>query len=407
MISVIFGDIGTGKSFTAVSAIILPALKAGRKVVTNIPLNLDALSEYAGNINQLQKTATMDDISLMLLSLNGDEIISGAWAGAVFVLDEFSLLLPAGTKDVNISKRNKLFFSMSRHFTDGANSTEIVLLAQSPTQIASYVRNLVAQSTELIRADFGNTPLITSIIYRKCPLTKTEKKDCELERSTKSGYDKDYFKYYRSQTMSDSVVSEKSINGKTNLLKSKAFLSFVASLAIFPLLAYWAFSSSVSLFDEETISPAAHAQKSDLGSIVAKSPVLKSPPVSVPAKPAPIQPVQSSETLGQSFSKLGGQASRIQSDLKPSKFSDDENDPFAGAVFYLFGTVEARGKTTYLLSFVDADGGHHRVDAADLSVYGYSIRKHGTVLMLAKRGVSRVLTYRKLTEPERKNDSAL
>ena len=50
-VNLLLGSPGSGKSYEAVAFHVLPSLQAGRKVITNLPLNVDEFLKFDKNID--------------------------------------------------------------------------------------------------------------------------------------------------------------------------------------------------------------------------------------------------------------------------------------------------------------------------------------------------------------------
>lgn len=135
-ISAYTGLPGHGKSYGVVENVIVPALKAGRRVFTNIPLNADKCAEL------LRSTADQFDIADVIANPNWwtDVFVPGS----ILVIDEIWRLWPAGLSPNKIRVSDKSFLAEHRHMvgTNGA-STEVVLVTQDLSQIATFARDLV------------------------------------------------------------------------------------------------------------------------------------------------------------------------------------------------------------------------------------------------------------------------
>lgn len=122
----IVGTPGSGKSYEAVKEHIVPALKGGRPVVTNIPLNVDEVANRLGVSRELVHVEEPREGRLEPFS-TVEEL--EAWhyqdpetkRGALYVIDEAQLIYPSGgTKKPIVD-----FFSLHRHY-----GVDVVMLTQ-------------------------------------------------------------------------------------------------------------------------------------------------------------------------------------------------------------------------------------------------------------------------------------
>lgn len=128
---------GSGKSYGVVANQVLPALKAGRLVVTNLPLKVELLQqEIPGcEVRTFLTSQIAEDPESM------DTVFP---PGCVAIIDECWRLWPAGRKVDKIPEAYKSFLAEHRHRVDEEQrSTQIVLVTQDLAQIANFARQLV------------------------------------------------------------------------------------------------------------------------------------------------------------------------------------------------------------------------------------------------------------------------
>lgn len=129
---------GAGKSYGVVENVILPSLRKGRTVYTNIPMNYD----------ELQKDKT---IKGNLVTFRNEDVTE-TWldelpAGIIFVLDEAWRVYPAGVRADKMPESYKSFLAEHRHKVDeNGNSNEIIFVTQDLSQLASFVRKLIEET---------------------------------------------------------------------------------------------------------------------------------------------------------------------------------------------------------------------------------------------------------------------
>lgn len=141
---------GAGKTYTVVKEVIVPALRQGRKVITNVDgVNARAIAEYLQltqeEINDLLVVGSSDDFgpatdtALNIRSLFPREGVdprkdhSRQYRDAVIVIDEIQNIYPAGNKKV--CEDGLLFVSKHRH-----QGYDIVMVSQSFKSIAKEFR---------------------------------------------------------------------------------------------------------------------------------------------------------------------------------------------------------------------------------------------------------------------------
>lgn len=150
---------GDGKTYEAVKSVILPAIKRGQRVVTNIRgLNPEKIGEHLGvpaaRVRALIKEFHIDDALgtggvkpefFPTEGGNDDGILE--W-GAYNVIDEAHFIFGTGSKFDN---RGKYFLRQHRHENVDDQSTQIVLITQSIDDLTSSVRNVVRATTRCIK----------------------------------------------------------------------------------------------------------------------------------------------------------------------------------------------------------------------------------------------------------------
>jgi zona occludens toxin len=194
-----FGKPGSGKSYSVVEFVVIPALKKGRHVVTNIPLEGELLEQvYGGKVTQLPLDA-LDDPAL-------PETIPH---GAVAVIDECWRRWPSGQKVSNCAKNDLQWLKEHRHRVDSAgNAMQVVLVTQSPSDLASWVRQLIAHSFHMYKLEeVGSKGRFGIKVYAGCPTGDRIPKKSQI-RQAYGTYKAEIYQYYKSATQSESIGSD-------------------------------------------------------------------------------------------------------------------------------------------------------------------------------------------------------
>ena len=139
--SVYVGPPGSGKTYEAVSEVVVPAVKAGRRIVTNINgLDEDALADFTGVRDPEIVLVTEDqlrDIASYPTKERPGAIVQG---GDLIVVDEAHNVFPA-TGAASMDKDFLMYFRTHRHYTDGAGrATDIVFISQAINDIHVGIR---------------------------------------------------------------------------------------------------------------------------------------------------------------------------------------------------------------------------------------------------------------------------
>ncbi|TPE59422.1 hypothetical protein FJQ54_13070 [Sandaracinobacter neustonicus] len=141
---------GSGKSLELVRSVILPALAQGRRVVTNLPMNIEAVKSHfgeqqVGELVQVLDEQLCDDASYPTSARPGT-IIRG---GDVVVIDEAHNIYPPSTRPKSGENWPARFdfIAMARHYTDEQGRTcNIALATQSAASLAKFVRDRIGET---------------------------------------------------------------------------------------------------------------------------------------------------------------------------------------------------------------------------------------------------------------------
>lgn len=183
---------GSGKSYSVVKFAILPSLKEGRQVITNIPLTELAHEEFPGQIRQLEHDWYKDE-----------KLFETVPNGAVVVLDELWRRWPKGMPAAKVPFRDKEFLAEHRHLVDEeGNATRIVLVTQDLDQIAAFATMLVDTTYQSVKLSaLGANKRFRVDIYQGAAKGQRPPKS-RLLRSVFDKYEKAIHQYYQSATKS-------------------------------------------------------------------------------------------------------------------------------------------------------------------------------------------------------------
>lgn len=218
------GRPGSGKSYNVVANVILPALRDGRRVVTNIPLYTDVIMGAEGVRGELVKFP-IDEVKQ-----DPELILKYVQPGDVFVVDEVYKLWPSGDKTSMIPDVYKSLLAEHRHMTDAqGRSIHIVLAVQELGSVAVFARKLVEQTfihTKL--GDMGLDGRYRVDIYQGA-VTGFKGSDKDFIRSVHGEYVKEVWQFYQSHTkavgVSGGIGGEKAIDSRGNRFKRPFFLA--------------------------------------------------------------------------------------------------------------------------------------------------------------------------------------
>lgn len=213
MITAYVGLPGSGKSYGVTEQLIIPALKQGRPVWTNIPMNQ---AECLRQFNCCPVQFDTDDIKD-----NPRWWFDVFEAGALLVIDECWTLWPAGLKANNAREEDKEFLFKHRHLTGGGFATEIVLVTQDLAQIASFARAVVETTYRAKKlSEVGADNRFKILVYTGAVTGNLPPEKSLLQTLGPFKYQEKIYSLYSSQTMGDGQSSEKRTDSRVNILKS-------------------------------------------------------------------------------------------------------------------------------------------------------------------------------------------
>lgn len=140
-INLITGRPGSGKSYEAVAYAVLPALRDGRNIVTNLPLNLSAFARLSPEWPALIHIITPHGQNPIPFQFVTDYtayegLKSDRGIGPLYVVDEAHMAIPAGNK--NSDRKTLEWFAVHRH-----SATDVLLITQNHKKLHRYVTALV------------------------------------------------------------------------------------------------------------------------------------------------------------------------------------------------------------------------------------------------------------------------
>lgn len=272
---------GSGKSYSLVKRVVMPALKGGRHVFLNVPLNDDWVSEKGYSEQVHYYTTEQLDQSWI------DETFI---KGSILIIDEMYTLWPAGVNVNKIAEHHKILLAQHRHMVgENGKSTEIIFACQDLAQVASFARNMVDTTyrmTKLTAVGANNSMRVD--IYRG-PVTGPQPPISKKLKSAVEKYDPEVFKAYKSHTMSETgdAGDETASDDRVNVLKGFVPIAFGLGLLLLTAFAWWTLSGFFTSSDE----PVPVVEASD--GLIAASYV---PKPSTPSPAPPLPPVKKVET---------------------------------------------------------------------------------------------------------------
>lgn len=221
---------GSGKSYSVVEHQVLPALKSGRRVVTNIPLHAEVVKAEFPN-------AELVDLPTQRVQGDPATIYEYVTPGSVLILDEVWRLFPAGLKANHVPEPFRKLLAEHRHMVDVAgNSCQIVLVTQDLAQISAFARQLVEQTFRTVKlTSVGMSKQFRVDVYNG-PATGPNPPENARIRQMFGQYRSDVWKFYKSHTLvaedgNADKVNERPVDRRANILHRPVMvLGFVAAL---------------------------------------------------------------------------------------------------------------------------------------------------------------------------------
>jgi len=198
MINLLLGAPGGGKSYEAVVQHVLPALEKGRKVITNLPLLLEAFANIDSRFSDLIELRT-ESKKEGTTGIKGED---RAWRpfehefdygdpwrradgiGALYIIDECHLVLPKGSTRKQVEE----WFSLHRH-----ENSDVLLITQSYGKISAAIRDLV----QVVYRVRKNVALGSMGSYTR---KVQDGLRGEVVNSSQRKYERKYYALYRSHT---------------------------------------------------------------------------------------------------------------------------------------------------------------------------------------------------------------
>lgn len=212
---------GAGKSYAVVEHQVLPALKAGRRVVTNIPLAWDLVRAEFPNAEAVE-------LPLEKIQASPELMLEYVTPGSVLVLDEVWRIFPSGLKANQVPEPYRKLLAEHRHMVNGAGmACQIVLVTQDLAQIAAFARQLVEQTFRTVKLSSVGIRGGYRLDVFNGPISGPNPSLQGRLREIYGRYRPDVWKYYQSHTMSESATSgadERAVDKRGNMLRSPALL---------------------------------------------------------------------------------------------------------------------------------------------------------------------------------------
>ena len=392
MINGLEGIPGSGKSYEAVAFHVLPALKAGRKVITNLPLNLDALAAIDPSYRDLVEVRTRPTPQLgdwnaahiaeqeaFQLWTDKEPIPQSEnvftfgtvwdyysdWRGSknqgpLYVIDECHVALPKlGTPEGVVQ-----WFKLHRHY-----NADVLLMTQSFRDINQPIAQLIATLIKCRKADIlgKKASYIRKVHagYRGAVIQTDERK-----------YESQYFGLYRSNTQSSGSAESGVTDVNPMIVKFNRFKwVFWAFALLFTVWAFWPDGERDVWGRKKAVPEPAKASG---------IPVVSGMPLSKAIAEGKVVPPKPVEAAVEKPAVQSGQAE----DSPPVA-----KDPLFGKQLHVAGDLSKKGKSVMLFIVSDGSRRMFEVTSEDLQDAGYSVKRLATCMVTVKfEGVVRPVT---------------
>lgn len=230
-ITLIVGNPGAGKSYSAVHLCILPAIRKGRPVFTNIPLKLDLIyDEFDLLEDQYIQNVTSDEIE------KDPDIWMKIPGGCLIVIDECWRFWDSGKK---ASKQANEFFREHRHRvgTVGTQniSQDIVILTQATADVARFIKSNVHETFIVNKLDDLGAAKRFRLSRYNGAVSSDRPVKAKFIADAFGKYSADVYRYYQSHTKKDESAAdavdlstvELGSNKKVTAFHSAKFKSYV------------------------------------------------------------------------------------------------------------------------------------------------------------------------------------
>lgn len=368
MIILCTGLMGSGKTYNTVIDHILPTILDGRKVRTNIPVNLEYIKEVHGVevaslVEILEPSEEFGLPFSQLWHYEDDWVHPRTGQSTMFVIDEAQLVMPAGTSEFNKALLSKA--TMQRH-----SGYDWVLITQHKNFISRNIVDIVQgvhffeKCTNVGRPDK----------YRHKVLDGTGS-NAPVLKSTVKEYDPEKFKYYKSHTASAGAVEEKtSVGAHVNL--RLIFWGLGLAVLALAVAVYWFYAS----WSNHWVDDLDDVSRETLSESVDGSPRVPRETLSPTVPRGTIKQVVQhvdNEAYSTKVVTLADDAREVvrRVDLDTS-VDDVMRAPLQGMAVVVKGEMKKKaGTPVYYYDVFDQDGSAYNISSDQLVQLGYSVVK--------------------------------
>lgn len=361
MINGLEGIPGSGKSYEAVVYHVLTSLQKGRKVITNLPLDVKAFAaldpafeslielrllpavcagtwdaarvDDKGNGSAFDVPANFVQVENRTSADNG--VFGSVWdfystwkhpvsgIGPLFVIDECHIAMPVTGTDPQVVE----WFKLHRHF-----NCDVLLATQNFRDMNQPIARLIAMLIKVRSADIlgikGEYIRKVHAGYRGAVISTEQRK-----------YKPEFFGLYKSHSQGNSVAESLATDVTPLSVKFRKFTrGFLGVTMVFCLWAAWSWYNKPVMKVSATDKPVAGLAGAPLG------------PASAPSASAETSPT------GQTMVPLG---------------DDEKLDPYASKSLHLTGLITLGKRTVYTFAVAQGSTRLGQITSDDLAKIGY------------------------------------
>ena len=240
------GKPGSGKSYSVVENVIIPALKAGRTIYHNFQLNERLLYEMCGDTGTLMPFPA---------DCTPAQLVEGAPLGALIVIDESLRYWPSGTRSNKIPVAELEFFTKHRHRVgEDGRSTDIVIVCQElGSQCCAFIRELVEFTYRCVKLSaFGLSKRYRLETYEGA-IKGDRPPQSRIVRKRFCTYRKEIYACYTSHTQSQKGVAGEEIRDeKISIWRNWSVIAAAIAIPTLIVCAYLSVHFFYSLAPEPT-----------------------------------------------------------------------------------------------------------------------------------------------------------
>lgn len=209
-LNIIVGRPGSGKSYEAVAFHVIPAIKAGRRVVTNLPLHLErfvaVFGEEVRDLIEVRQDGFNKEEGVIKAFSTPDHFTQEEWRneegqGPLFVIDECHFQFPRAGRSKKASEdlTNCLeYFSMHRHY-----GHDVLFMTQSLGKVHKDLRDML----EIQYLVSKHTAAGSDKSYTRKVLDGAGARAACMSTGVRR-YDTTFFPFYKSHTQTEGDVNE-------------------------------------------------------------------------------------------------------------------------------------------------------------------------------------------------------